>query len=56
MPFTEFEINKPIRLKELLRKLYELSNEYHAELYLVDEFWDDLGVLRNTIQKEISKS
>jgi hypothetical protein len=53
MSFTDFEKNKLMRLTELINKIDEIADEYHAELYLVDEFWDNITRLRNTVKKEM---
>ena len=47
--FNEFEKNKPARLNKFIEELNGLADEYHAELYLNDEFYEILGMMVKTV-------
>jgi hypothetical protein len=47
--FNDFEKNKPARLNKFIEELNELADEYHAELYLNDEFYEILGMMVKTV-------
>ena len=44
---SEFETNKPERVKSFLRELDDLVEEYHAELYLSDEVFAGIETVKN---------
>lgn len=47
--FTDFEKTQPARLNKFIEELNELADEYHAELYLNDEFYKILGMMVKTV-------
>tara|TARA_B100000768_G_scaffold70385_1_gene67551 strand:- start:194 stop:685 length:492 start_codon:yes stop_codon:yes gene_type:complete len=47
--FNDFEKNQPARLNKFIEELNELADEYHAELYLNDEFYEILGMMVKTV-------
>ena len=47
--FTDFEKTQPARLNKFIEELNELADEYHAELYLNDEFYEILGMMVKTV-------
>ena len=50
---NKFAENNPQRLKEFAAKLNELYDEYHPNLYLIDEVHDGIQMISNAIKKEI---
>lgn len=53
---SEFQAEKPKRLKELQTHLNDIMVSYHPETYLNDKIWDKFGELKQEIQKEIDQS
>tara|TARA_R110000772_G_scaffold191903_1_gene302867 strand:+ start:51 stop:635 length:585 start_codon:yes stop_codon:yes gene_type:complete len=47
--FNDFEKNRPARLNKFIEELNGLADEYHAELYLNDEFYEILGMMIKTV-------
>jgi hypothetical protein len=52
---TEFEKNHPTRLKAFLSQLNELVDEFHPNIYLIDEVSEGLEKIDKAIKKELSK-
>ena len=52
---NEFEKNKPQRIKELVVKLNELMDEYHAEFFLNDNIYEALDQLNSELFNELNK-
>jgi hypothetical protein len=52
---TKFEFNNPTRLKEFLKQLNELVDEFHPNIYLIDEVSEGLEKIDKAIKKELSK-
>ena len=52
---TEFEANNPPRLKAFLKQLNELVDEFHADIYLIDEVSEGLEKIDKAIKKELNK-
>jgi hypothetical protein len=50
---NKFAENNPQRLKEFAIKLNELYDEYHANIYLIDEVYDGLNVMLDGIKKKL---
>tara|TARA_R100000908_G_C3684331_1_gene101499 strand:- start:118 stop:654 length:537 start_codon:yes stop_codon:yes gene_type:complete len=42
---TQFEINKPKRINEFIKKLNNLYDEYHAELYLNNDIFNYINMI-----------
>ena len=49
---NEFDTNKPARIDEFIDKLLNLIDEYHAELYLNDNFYDAIGTVVKIAKEE----
>ncbi len=52
---TKFEENNPERLKEFLRKLNDLVDEFHPNIYNIDKVFDGLELIDTAIKEEINK-
>ena len=52
---TKFEFNNPTRLKEFLKQLNELVDEFHPNIYLMDDVSEALEKIDKAIKKELSK-
>ena len=52
---TQFEENNPIQLREFLTKLNELVNEYHPNIYLLDNVFKGLMTIEIAILDELNK-
>ena len=51
----EFEANNPEQLKLFLKQLNELVDEFHPNIYLIDEVFEGLEKIEKAIKKEIKK-
>jgi hypothetical protein len=52
---TEFEKNHPQQLKEFLTKLNELIDDYHHDIYLIDNIFKGLKTIEVAILDELNK-
>ena len=52
---TKFEENNPEQLKEFLKQLNYLVDEFHPNIYLIDEVSEGLEKIDKAIKKEINK-
>jgi alpha-L-fucosidase len=52
---TKFEENNPEQLKEFLKQLNELVDEFHPNIYLMDDVSEALEKIDKAIKKELSK-
>ena len=52
---TEFEANNPPRLKAFLKQLNELVDEFHPNIYLIDDVAEGLEKIDKAIKKELNK-
>lgn len=52
---TEFEGNNPKQLKDFLVKFRMLIDEYHANIYLMDELFVGVRIIENEIIKKLNK-
>jgi Holliday junction resolvasome RuvABC endonuclease subunit len=52
---TNFEEANPERLQEFLRKLNDLVDEFHPNIYLIDKVFDGLKLIDIAIKEEINK-
>jgi len=50
---NKFAENNPKRLKEFTRKLQELYDEYHPNLYLIDEVYDGMIMILDGIKNKL---
>jgi len=50
---SEFDTNKPGRVAEFLKALDALVDEYHAELYLSDDLYDAIEMVKKAANDEI---
>jgi hypothetical protein len=50
---SEFDINKPARVAEFLKALDVLVDEYHAELYLNDNLYNAIEMVKKSAKDEI---
>ena len=51
----EFGAKHKLYLKVFLKQLNELVDEYHPEIYLIDEVFEGLEKIEKAIKKEIKK-
>jgi hypothetical protein len=51
----EFGAKHKLYLKAFLKQLNELVDEYHPEIYLIDEVFEGLEKIEKAIKKEIKK-
>jgi hypothetical protein len=52
---TEFKENNPEQLKEFLTKLYELIDDYHHEIYLLNGVVKGFHIIEIAILDELNK-
>ena len=52
---TQFEKNHPQQLKEFLTKLNELIDDYHHDIYLIDNIFKGLKTIEVAISDELNK-
>jgi hypothetical protein len=52
---NKFEANNSTRLKAFLKQLNELVDEFHPNIYLIDEVAEGLEKIDKAIKKEINK-
>jgi hypothetical protein len=54
-PKTQFDIEYPNKLQEFLDKLNELTDEYHANIYMLENVWVGINIIDKTIKKELEE-
>ena len=52
---TEFEENHPQQLKEFLTKLNELVDDYHHDIYLINNIFKGIRIIEIAILDELNK-
>ena len=52
---TQFEENHPQQLKEFLTKLNELVDDYHPNIYLIDNIFKGIRIIEVAISDELNK-
>ena len=52
---TQFEENHPKQLKDFLYKLDLLIDEYHANIYLIDDVFRGVNKIEQAIESELAK-
>ena len=52
---TQFEENNPQRLKEFIRQLMILTDEFHPNIYTIDGVWDGVEKIQQSIKDELAK-
>jgi Holliday junction resolvasome RuvABC endonuclease subunit len=52
---TKFDENNPEQLKEFLRKLNEIMDEFHPNIYTIDKVWRGFTIIENAISDELNK-
>ena len=52
---TKFEENNPEQLKEFLLKLQYLHDEYHPNLYTLDQVYEGVQMITSAIRKQLEK-
>lgn len=52
---TEFEENNPEQLKLFRSKLVKLIDEFHPNIYLMDEIFNGIEMIMESIEKELNK-
>ena len=52
---TEFEENNPKRLKEFLERLNRLVDEFHPNIYLLDEVFKGVRQIEVAVLDELNK-
>jgi hypothetical protein len=53
---TKFKENNPERLREFLRQLVDLVDEFHPNIYTIDKVFDGLDLIEKGISEELNKS
>jgi hypothetical protein len=53
---TKFEENNPERLREFLRQLVDLVDEFHPNVYTIDKVFNGLELIEIGISEELNKS
>ena len=51
---NQFEENNPERLQKFLRKLNDLVDEFHPNIYTIDKVFDGLELIDIAIKEEIN--
>jgi len=51
---TEFEENNKGQLEEFLRKFDELIEEYHPNIYLIDDVFEGYNLIKKSINDVIN--
>lgn len=52
---TEFRAKHKLYLKAFLKQLNDLVDEYHPEIYLMDEVFEGLEKIEKAIKNELRK-
>ena len=52
---TQFEENHPQQLKEFLTKLNDLVEDYHPNIYLLDNVFKGIRIIEVAISDELNK-
>ena len=52
---SEFEENNPEQLREFLKQLRKLVDEFHPNIYLLDKVFVGLGKIEVAISDELNK-
>ena len=52
---TKFEENNPERLREFIKQLRVLVDEFHPNIYTIDKVFLGLEIIENSILDEINK-
>ena len=52
---TEFEENHPQQMKEFLTKLNELVDDYHNDIYLINNIFKGIRIIEIAILDELNK-
>ncbi len=52
---TKFEENNPEKLKEFIKQLRILVDEFHPNIYNIDKVFLGLEIIENSISDEINK-
>jgi hypothetical protein len=52
---NQFEENNPEQLRKFLKEFNDLTDEYHANIYTLDEVWEGVRMITNAIQNELNK-
>lgn len=52
---SKFEENNPEQLEEFLLKLQYLYDEYHPNLYTLDQVYEGVQMITSAIRKQLEK-
>jgi len=52
---SKFEENKPEQLREFLRRLNELVDDFHPNIYLLDDVFKGIRIIEIAISDELNK-
>jgi Holliday junction resolvasome RuvABC endonuclease subunit len=52
---TEFEKNHPEQLREFLKQLNKLLDEFHPNIYTIDNVWSGVDIIEIAIKNELNK-
>ena len=52
---SEFKENNPVQLREFLKRLNELVDDFHPNIYLLDKVFDGVRIITVGILDELNK-
>ena len=52
---TQFEENHPHQLKEFIRQLRILTDEFHPNIYTIDGVFEGIDKIEEAIESELAK-
>ena len=52
---TEFDKNHPERLREFLKQLNYLLDDFHPNIYTIDDVWNGVDIIDIAIKNELNK-
>ena len=52
---TQFEENNPQQLKEFIRQLTMLTDEFHPNIYTIEGVWEGIDKIEQAINSELAK-
>jgi len=51
---NQFEENNPEQLRKFLKEFNDLTDEYHANIYTLDELWEGVRMIQDAINYELN--
>jgi sensor histidine kinase regulating citrate/malate metabolism len=52
---TQFEENNPQQLKEFIRQLRMLTDEFHPNIYTIDGVFEGMDKIEQAVEDELAK-